>query len=441
MPRAKPLHVVVRWGESVLVAREVAPDTCALREAVGASCGDLATRLSVQNGRVMIDGNRELGVGESVGAYVVEATSSADDAREVAQKRRIDRLSVGGAFISVLAHGLVIVAVAGSRPAIEVPTAEAPQELKAQLEAIAAHAEVSMAAPPPNPTFGPPGPGGERGSMASRKEGLMGSRTAPKSHGEYGISGAKKPRSGEGASVGIDAQSFGMIGLLTTSTAFHDDASAGWGAHSGGADARSAHGNMWGSDIADAFGEGGLGLSGVGEGGGGHGHGVGLVDDTLDVFGHGAGEGGGGAGEGIGLGSIGTIGHGAGIIGGDGTCGPCYGRLSGTHRSKAPSVVVGAPMTSGRLPPEVIQRVVRQNFGRFRLCYENDLRAQPNLDGRVAVSFVIALDGSVASASVADTSLPASTATCVARAFGGLSFPAPEGGIVTVTYPINFSPD
>ena len=124
-------------------------------------------------------------------------------------------------------------------------------------------------------------------------------------------------------------------------------------------------------------------------------------------------------------------------------CSPgCAGTLlRGSHRSKPPSVVVGAPMTSGRLPPEVIQRVVRQNFGRFRLCYENDLRAQPNLDGRVAVKFVIALDGSVGSTAVADTSLPASTATCVARAFGGLSFPAPEGGIVTVTYPINFSPD
>jgi hypothetical protein len=30
--------------------------------------------------------------------------------------------------------------------------------------------------------------------------------------------------------------------------------------------------------------------------------------------------------------------------------------------------------------------------------------------------------------------------SCVVRAFYGLSFPQPEGGIVTVVYPIMFSP-
>ncbi len=51
--------------------------------------------------------------------------------------------------------------------------------------------------------------------------------------------------------------------------------------------------------------------------------------------------------------------------------------------------------SSGRLPPEVIQRIVRQNFGRFRLCYENGLRNNPNLQGRVSVRFVIGRDGAV----------------------------------------------
>ncbi|MCL2776960.1 MAG: hypothetical protein FWD73_03075 [Polyangiaceae bacterium] len=30
--------------------------------------------------------------------------------------------------------------------------------------------------------------------------------------------------------------------------------------------------------------------------------------------------------------------------------------------------------------------------------------------------------------------------SCVVRAFQNLSFPQPEGGIVTVTYPITFTP-
>jgi hypothetical protein len=31
--------------------------------------------------------------------------------------------------------------------------------------------------------------------------------------------------------------------------------------------------------------------------------------------------------------------------------------------------------------------------------------------------------------------------SCVTRTFSTLSFPVPEGGIVTVTYPLTFTPD
>ncbi len=106
-----------------------------------------------------------------------------------------------------------------------------------------------------------------------------------------------------------------------------------------------------------------------------------------------------------------------------------------------PVVRVGATSVSGRLPPEVIQRIVRQNFGRFRLCYENGLRKDPNLTGKVSVSFVIGRDGSVGTVSSGPNTLPdAGVVACVTKAFYGLSFPEPEGGVVKVTYPIVFSP-
>ena len=95
---------------------------------------------------------------------------------------------------------------------------------------------------------------------------------------------------------------------------------------------------------------------------------------------------------------------------------------------------------SGRLPPEVIQRIVRQNFGRFRLCYENGMRGNPSLAGRVAVRFVIGRDGAVSNVGNGGSDLPdAAVVSCVVRAFYGLSFPQPDGGIVTVTYPIVFT--
>jgi hypothetical protein len=114
-----------------------------------------------------------------------------------------------------------------------------------------------------------------------------------------------------------------------------------------------------------------------------------------------------------------------------------------TRRSsgRGPQVRMGAVSVSGRLPPEVIQRIVRQNFGRFRLCYEAGLRNNPNLQGRVAVRFVIGRDGAISNVSNGGSDLPDSgVVSCIVRAYYGLSFPQPEGGIVTVVYPIMLSP-
>ena len=119
------------------------------------------------------------------------------------------------------------------------------------------------------------------------------------------------------------------------------------------------------------------------------------------------------------------------------------GRLSGTRTPKgAPSLrPLGETITSGRLPAEVIQRIVRQNFGRFRMCYQGGLTRNPNLEGRVTARFVIDSTGTVSNVMAGSSDLPDSEVkSCVLSAFYGLSFPAPDGGIVTVAYPIMFAP-
>ena len=58
----------------------------------------------------------------------------------------------------------------------------------------------------------------------------------------------------------------------------------------------------------------------------------------------------------------------------------------------------------------------------------------------LTTKFVITRDGAVSMVSVAESSLgDSSVAKCVERAFYDLTFPEPEGGIVTVVYPIVFS--
>jgi len=96
---------------------------------------------------------------------------------------------------------------------------------------------------------------------------------------------------------------------------------------------------------------------------------------------------------------------------------------------------------TGRLPADAIQRITRQNYGRFRLCFDKGLADNPKLAGKVIVKFTIGADGAVSNAADAGSDLPSEPVVqCIVRSFGNLSFPQPEGGgTVAVTYPVIFS--
>ncbi|MEP7122785.1 MAG: AgmX/PglI C-terminal domain-containing protein [Byssovorax sp.] len=212
-----------------------------------------------------------------------------------------------------------------------------------------------------------------------------------------------------------EAAEYGMMGLLGAGAGGDPSApTAPWGKDDSD-DPLAARGNMWGDAVGDSFGAGGLGLSGVSPSAGG-------------------------TGVGLGIGSVGTLGHGAGTGTGQGF-GSGYGGLGGSHRRNPPRIKTGATTVQGRLPPEVVLRIIRQNFGRFRLCYENGLRTNPKLEGKVTVHFVIENSGVVTSVSTAQgTDLKDKAMTkCLEKAFMTLSFPQPDGGKVIVNYPILFS--
>lgn len=200
-----------------------------------------------------------------------------------------------------------------------------------------------------------------------------------------------------------EASTWGMIGLLATAAPVEESPWAdGFGGPGLG---RSA---MWGTPEGAGNGAGGLELSGIGEGGGRGGMGI----------------------------ALGALGTGSDVT----TTG--LGYMTRGHRIKAPrscSPMCGVKV-EGRLPPEVIQRIVRQNHGRFRQCYVDAFRGEARPTARVTVTFVIGRDGSVGSASAKGDG-EAGLASCVARSFYGLSFPQPEGGVVKVTYPLAFTTD
>lgn len=108
-----------------------------------------------------------------------------------------------------------------------------------------------------------------------------------------------------------------------------------------------------------------------------------------------------------------------------------------------PGVVVDTkpPVTTGALSREEIQRAMRRVLNQIRFCYERELQRAPDLEGKLAVLFVIAPDGAVASASAKENTLgSAEVEGCVLRVVRRLRFPSPRGaGQVVVTYPFVFS--
>jgi hypothetical protein len=275
---------------------------------------------------------------------------------------------------------------------------------------------------------------GDEGQRAEGAEGKMGDRTARPVPARYAI---KRTDSSNEIRLVREAAMREMndttiLGVLASNpTQDRALAAAFGGVLENGRDDRNALGNQFfASTLDDALGNGGLRLEGSGPGGGGDGPGIAL--DGISGLGPGGEPWGGNCGAHCGDGHHGTDGM-----------GHDHGRLLGSHTTR--QVSPGRPPTfegGGNLDPAVVQRIVRQNFGRFRLCYEQGLVGNPALTGRVSTKFIIARDGSVATSQLGDSDMPdAKVSSCIVRSFSGLTFPSHEGSVIQVTYPLVFTPD
>ncbi len=103
--------------------------------------------------------------------------------------------------------------------------------------------------------------------------------------------------------------------------------------------------------------------------------------------------------------------------GGGGPCGVCSGEPNG-----------GLPSA------------LRAKAGQSRSCYEHALRQNSMLAGHMTISLKINQQGQVCSASVNSELGDPSVANCVMQMFKSSSFPAPSGGCVDASVPLNFTP-
>lgn len=259
---------------------------------------------------------------------------------------------------------------------------------------------------------------GGRGEPSRDDEGKLGKDTAPVADRKYAVQGPpqnREPRLARAAAL-REASSAGILGVLAAQKGAWDSPTSLFGAETPmGYDPENAMGNMLGARVGESFGFGGLHMRGTGRGGGGAGEGT------------------------IGLGAIATIGHGA----GDGS-GTGYGRGAGSlgrREARVPAIRAGQPDVRGSLSKEVIRRNIQRHLNEVRFCYERELSALPELEGRVQVKFVIAPSGAVQAAQVESSSLGNARAEeCIASALRRWSFPAPDGGgVVIVSYPFLFA--
>ncbi len=447
----------IEKGESV-TAGEAAGCTLFLpAEALGAASAELVTfdggrarilrpsaAVLTVDGVAVDDELAEIGRGEvallTLGAFTVRVTVSAA-ARPIAGSitASMRESALGGVGASAFLHASLFAAFALFMPALGANDAEAMERdqivlmqhyLNASAESERDRVEADAAQGGSDAQDVNTASGGQR---ASGGEGVMGKPNTT-TNGRWSAKGDAKPSDvtlSRAQEMAI-AEGFGMIGVLAASANVDPRApTVPWGSVLNGSDADSHTGNFWSASIDDAMGFGGLGMSGNEQGGGGKGEGYGINDIG-----------------GLGRSLDGRSGPGGGPNGGPGGFGGCKpGQVCGRNglrghnptdiRMRMPPTIE----TNGRLMGEVIQRIVRQNQGRFRACYEGALSRNPSLEGRVAVRFVIDRTGAVSTAVDSGSDLPdEQVKACVVRSFYNLSFPQPSGGSVTVSYPIYFSP-
>src|SRR5690625_374986 len=190
------------------------------------------------------------------------------------------------------------------------------------------------------------------------------------------------------------------------------------------------------------------------EGGSAFGQGAGSYTDVVAIGGAEGTE----IGASYGTGGLGT--HGGGLatgsaVGGGGGFGigpmAVRGRSTGTgtgikranlseREEKRVAVKPGTASIQGQLDREIIERVIREHRREIRACYTQQLRRNPDLEGKITISFVVDMSGNVASSRIGSTTMNNSAVEeCIALRVQRWRFPEPKGGgIVRVNYPFTF---
>ena len=254
---------------------------------------------------------------------------------------------------------------------------------------------------------------GDSGKAHAGESGVLGDQTSKRTHGVYAIKGdSQERRLGKGdakAAAKTAAMQAGILGILNSTQGSQFTSIFGSGIAVGDA-TENVLSNLVGSEIANAYAPGGLGVTGSGPGGGGTGLKTLGLGNQYETVGR-------------------NYGHGPGI-GGLGTRSPI----------KVRAMTLGIATVRGSLDKDIIRRVVHLHMNEVKYCYDKELVHKTGLEGRISIQFVISPQGLVLSSVLQSSTMGnVSVEKCVVDAAKRWEFPKPTGGgIAIVAYPFNF---
>ncbi|MES1208333.1 MAG: TonB family protein [Pseudomonadota bacterium] len=273
-------------------------------------------------------------------------------------------------------------------------------------------------APPPWLTARPSPSSGQAGAREKGPAGAMGDRTSTKSHARHAIAGPKDnvdPRLAKDRAEET-AKNAGVLGVLRAVQGSHITSIFGRTTALGN-EAENLLGDLASNQLGNAYGLGGLGVTGSGAAAAGAGEGV------------------------IGIGNLVTIGAGTRGDGGNGFD-RGVGTLRGRRRALVPDIIPSQASVRGALDKEIVRRVIRLHLNEVKYCYERELSKRPTLGGRVVVQFAISATGQVITSALQSSTMGnASVENCTVQAVRRWPFPKPSGGgLVQVSYPFVLTP-
>lgn len=109
-------------------------------------------------------------------------------------------------------------------------------------------------------------------------------------------------------------------------------------------------------------------------------------------------------------------------------------------RSAGPKARPGAAQITGDILHESVHRAIRESLPSLVGCYQDGLKKNAQLKGKVIFSFTIDASGAAKDVKPDPDMKDKDVIDCATRIVSGLSFGKPKAGMVTVRYPILFSP-